>query len=365
MTLAEYQEIKVQAISGRYLPDSKCIPEFRARLTHFKEHIVGQSVLGVPIFSFRSGTGNTRILIWSQMHGNESTTTKALLDLFGFLEQGNGQELLKHLDLLVLPMLNPDGANAYTRENAAGKDLNRDAMDRSQPESHILAEAFHTFQPHFSFNLHDQRTIYNVGGEARPASLSFLAPAMDPQRSISTHRKLAMQLIVAITHSLPDTLKGSVGRYDDTFNPNCVGDQFQLKGSATILFEAGHVADDYEREISRYNVFRAILGALQAIATKVYLSQDTKAYFDIPENTRDYVDILIHHPAALHERFAGREKLMIHYQENLHSGRIQLDPEFPEEDLSTGKYGHLELDARNEKDRKAIEGIPGLRELLQ
>jgi murein tripeptide amidase MpaA len=110
------------------------------------------------------------------MHGNESTTTKALLDLLLFLNSGTkeAQVFLSHFTLLCFPILNPDGALAYTRENANGIDLNRDAQNLSQPESQILRKAFDDFQPDYCFNLQEirvnqrqflfwhQRTIKNV-----------------------------------------------------------------------------------------------------------------------------------------------------------------------------------------------------------
>ena len=302
--------------------------------------------------------------MWSQMHGNESTTTKAVLDLFSYFDSGNGKELLEKLEIMILPMLNPDGSEAYTRENAVGKDLNRDAMERTQPESIALDKAYQNFQPEYCFNLHDQRSIYNVGGTSKPASLSFLAPSMDQERSVSDHRRTAMQLIAAIQEKLPRELQGFIGRYDDSFNPNCVGDRFQMAGSASILFEAGHVPGDYERETSRYFVFCAILAALQEISTGAFKRLKTESYFEIPENTKEYVDILIHHPSALGDKFAEEEKLLIQYEEVLEDGRIQLKPAFAEEELSTGKYGHLELDASQASGRSEIKTIPGLSELL-
>ncbi len=364
MTHSDYQKIKVDAISGRYLPPGKCMAEVRRYATQFREGVLGHSVQGEPIISLRGGQGKTRVLMWSQMHGNESTTTKAVLDLLSYFDSGNGSELLKQLEIMILPMLNPDGSQAYTRENAAGKDLNREAMERSQPESKALDKAYQEFQPDYCFNLHDQRSIYSVGGTAKSASLSFLAPSMDEERSVSDHRRTAMQLIAAIQGKLPKDLQGNIGRYDDSFNPNCVGDRFQMAGSASILFEAGHVPGDYERETSRYYVFCAILSALREIATEAFKGVKTEGYFHIPDNTKEFVDILIHHPSALGDKFAGEEKLLIQYEEVLEDGRVHLKPAFAEEGLSSGKYGHLELDASQASDLSVIKSTPGLSALL-
>lgn len=73
-------------------------------------------------------------MLWSQMHGNESTATMALFDLFNFLE-GKGDQydtfrqlLNSQLRLKFIPMLNPDGADVFKRRNALDIDLNRDAI---------------------------------------------------------------------------------------------------------------------------------------------------------------------------------------------------------------------------------------------
>ncbi|WP_273566708.1 DUF2817 domain-containing protein [Maribacter halichondriae] len=97
--------------------------------------------------------------------------------------------MLEQCSLVILPMLNPDGAEVYTRVNANNVDLNRDAQERTQPESRILRQVFEEFRPEYCFNLHDQRTIYNVGDTNKPATVSFLSPAFDIERSISVSRK--------------------------------------------------------------------------------------------------------------------------------------------------------------------------------
>ena len=57
-------------------------------------------------------------------------------------------------------MLNPDGADAYTRVNANLVDLNRDAQNLSQPESKILRNAFNKIKP--DFILHYASEIFDT-----------------------------------------------------------------------------------------------------------------------------------------------------------------------------------------------------------
>ena len=130
--LALHQQYKEETISGRYIT----LEHIEPLILKQQAEIIGQSVLGKPIYKLQFGTGKIRILMWSQMHGNESTTTKALFDFINFLNSNTKESnvILDHFTFCMLPMLNPDGAKLYTRENANGIDLNRDAQNLSQLE---------------------------------------------------------------------------------------------------------------------------------------------------------------------------------------------------------------------------------------
>lgn len=254
---------------------------------------IGQSVCDRPIHVVRLGRGKVNVFMWSQMHGNESTTTRALLKLIPWLEANAQKELLERLCIHIIPQLNPDGAAAYTRENANGVDLNRDAVALSQPESQYFRNYFDVLQPQFCFNLHDQRTFYGAGEKGQPATLSFLAPAADKERSVRPARKTAMQLIAAVVGKINQELPHGIGRFDDTFNPNCVGDTFSALEVPTLLFEAGHFPDDYARIKTTHFVEKALQEALKTIALGEYKKQSLTSYFQVPENQKVFYDILL------------------------------------------------------------------------
>ena len=48
---------------------------------------IGKSYLGKPIYKVSVGMGNIKVLAWSQMHGNESNGTLAMLDLLETLKK--------------------------------------------------------------------------------------------------------------------------------------------------------------------------------------------------------------------------------------------------------------------------------------
>ena len=282
-------------LKGRYITLNAIEPLLLQFNTDNQVQIIGQSVLGKPIYKYEIGTGKTRILLWSQMHGNESTTTKALFDFLNLLN-GNSdlaKNFLSEFTFCCLPMLNPDGAFLYTRENANEIDLNRDAQNLTQPESKLLRSTFESYKPDFCYNLHDQRTIYGVESETiKPATVSFLAPAYNENRDINEVRTKAIQVIVAMNKILQEFIPNQVGRFDDSFNINCVGDTFQFLNVPTILIEAGHFQGDYDREFTRKFVFIALVEGLKKIYENDIVCNKIEDYMNIPHNKICFYDFI-------------------------------------------------------------------------
>ena len=136
---------------------------------------IGKSEENRNIYQVKMGNGNKKILIWTQMHGNESTGTKSVIDFINFINTSKNKianQILSNCTIKIIPILNPDGAEYYTRFNANAIDLNRDAIDRKAKESSLLRKLLEDFTPDFCFNLHDQRTIFGVEGTTNPATLA-------------------------------------------------------------------------------------------------------------------------------------------------------------------------------------------------
>jgi len=333
---------KEATISGRYLPPESVnnwLENLPANSTVLE---LGKSVLGKSIYAVEIGSGSTKILGWSQMHGNESTTTKAIIDLINLLTEVPTaaemvDEVLKKYRLHLVLQLNPDGSAAYTRENANNIDLNRDAQDLTQPESRILLQYYKQVKPDLCLNLHDQRSIYGFT-HGKPAALSFLAPAADEECSITPARRTAIKHIDRMIAGLGHMLPGMIGRYDDSFNPNCVGDSFQKLGTPTILFEAGHMADDYSRELAREHVFKALLLLLGFPPDhSIPVSYDL-----LPENKKNYFDLIFRN--GVFNGSGQVQDLAVQYDECLDAGEIVLVPIICKLGVDKSYFGHKEVD---------------------
>lgn len=344
-----YSSFKNMRLSGRYITHKHIAPELDELRHDQMVSEIGQSVLREPIEAVTIGNGPLKVLGWSQMHGNESTTTKAVFDLFNLLRSGNhfADELLKGCTLKIIPMLNPDGAVRYTRENVNLVDLNRDAQDLQEEESRVLRECFDSFKPDFCLNLHDQRTIFSAGDTRNPATLSFLAPAMDKERSINEVREKSMKLVAAVNQDLQHYLPDQVGRYDDAFNLNCTGDTFQAS-VPTVLFEAGHYQGDYAREETRKFVWAALYSALSNIVRGGYEDFDRTSYFAIPPNKKNLVDVLIREA-----RIGGKVlDVALQFREKVKAGKVDFDPVVQIMDASLPFFGLREIRCEGQEVRK-------------
>lgn len=361
-----YDQIKEGSIKGRYITPKDIDPFINSLPKNFKTRTEGTSVEGRAIKSITVGEGAIKILMWSQMHGNESTTTKAVMDLMNLLKLDSNlsKSILKNCTFKIVPILNPDGAMAYTRVNANDVDLNRDAQDRSQPESVILRNIYEGYSPDYCFNLHDQRTIFNVGNSPKPATVSFLAPAHDKERSISKTRGISMQIIAAMNQELQKHIPGQVGRYDDGFNSNCVGDTFQMLNIPTILFESGHFPNDYDRENTRKYIFIAMLKAIEIISSKTIDQYEQESYFDIPDNNKLYYDILIQNVQLLNSKYNSGISAGILFVETLLNNRIEFKLKLEEIGDLQDKFGHKTYNCLDVNDLKELNNQPELIDLL-
>jgi len=332
-------------LEGRYITLNHIKPLLEKYQNLYSISSAGTSEKGNNIPKITLGNGSNKILAWSQMHGNETTCTKAIFDFIKFISNNELfkdeiSHFLENNTLVVIPILNPDGADVYTRENANNIDLNRDAIDLSQKESIVLRKLFDEFQPDLCLNLHDQRTIYGLD-TGLPATISFLSPASDEERSVNTSRIESMKQIVKMNSMLQKIIPSQVGRYDDTFNENCVGDTFQKQGVPTILFEAGHYKTDYKRETTREFIFYSFL-SLFDIFPKEKNPLDYEDYFQIPKNNTNFRDLLLR--GVKDESSNGFTTVVMQYEERLIDGKIDFKPVIEQVDDVSKIKAHYEPD---------------------
>jgi predicted deacylase len=309
-----------------------------------------------PIRLLSVGTGSTSVLLWSQMHGDESTATMATADILQYLAKTPNEEatrvMMSRLSIHFLPMLNPDGAARFQRRTAQNIDMNRDALALATPEARILKELQHELRPHFGYNLHDQE-LSTVGTSKQLSALALLAPAYDQEKSDNEVRRRAKSLTATFAGIVLPFVPGGLTRYDDSFEPRAFGDNMQRWGTSTILVESGHATADAEKfSIRKLNAV-GILASLYGIATGEYTSSNISEYEQLPFNGKKAYDLIIRN---IRIKDAGGSAtpadVAISYQVDTHTEPVPVLADLG--DLHT-YFGLREIDGR---------GIPVSQDLL-
>lgn len=227
--------------------------------------VIGQSVKGRDLYlaSWISDPAKPTILYLTQQHGNEQLTTEGALEFIKHLGTGRGRDVLDGANILVVPMLNPDGAmgdvdfslDGYiahgdrhlTRYNAREVDLNRDHVDRLQPETQALHEnvlAVHDID--YMIDLHHQGAYSAIDEEW--VSGSILHPTT-PNASADLVER-SKRLGAVVYDAVDSTGWGLIGKYAggsaETISRNGLAVEYDI---ATLLFEmrgmSDHEGEDY------------------------------------------------------------------------------------------------------------------------
>jgi protein MpaA len=143
-----------------------------------KHRLIGRSVRGLPIMVQILGEGDDTVLIMASIHGNEPAGTPLVKTLAEHLR--HNRELLEGRRVVLLPVANPDGLAARTRENVRRVDLNRnfEAGNRedsatngfrplSEPETRALRALIRDYEPTRIVSIHQPLTCIDYDGPGR------------------------------------------------------------------------------------------------------------------------------------------------------------------------------------------------------
>jgi hypothetical protein len=181
-----------------------------------RSSVIGTSQQGLPLTMFELGNGPRHVLIIGGQHGGPEANTVELVNALLEYFDANPQELPQQIELDILPLANPDGLSAGSRQFADGVDPDRnwgghdwatDAYDSnavfrrglggpepfSEPETQALANWVLANQPTFIVNYHSAGGFMfggrdGLGGElssiyAQTSGYSWPQPGVNGQRS--------------------------------------------------------------------------------------------------------------------------------------------------------------------------------------
>ena len=174
--------------------------------------VIGETNEGRDIYLAKIGyPENDAVMIITQQHGNEVMTTEAALRMIQFLSTGSNKamDILDYLYVLIVPRVNPDGAEMYWRFNVdpdaparntsegfytswtagEGWDINRyhwvtdwmlstlyqnhpaDYPENPVPESVAVIDAFNNYEPLWIADFHHQGTYATDEGDSITSSI--------------------------------------------------------------------------------------------------------------------------------------------------------------------------------------------------
>ncbi len=155
---------------------------------------LGHSVLGRDIWMVTLHGGPIKVFYLCRQHGHEPASTEgalAFLDQLVHAEAGSPlAQDLQRVTVYVVPMANPDGAEAYLRHNAHDVDLNRDWIRQTQPETRAWLGAIKAIHPDLMADQHelypdDTRPDFTeTAGAGSGAAPGVIATGLDDQRVI-------------------------------------------------------------------------------------------------------------------------------------------------------------------------------------
>ena len=152
------------------------------------------------------GTGPKVFWLHARIHGNELHSTEAVLQVLSLLASGNPTAKLirDRLTVVVIPMYNPDGAEANIRQSTTPNriDLNRDWENFAQPESVAFWKLWRSVAPDLALDLHHMGEAPVVNGTDDLNQFQIGGRSIDPSRMTAqqwlTNRQMAMVSVDAL-----------------------------------------------------------------------------------------------------------------------------------------------------------------------
>ena len=185
------------------------------------------------------GRSPKRLFYLCRQHGHEPASTEGALAFINSLVKADEDTplagYLKQATVMVVPMANPDGSEAFLRHNAHDVDLNRDWLHRTQPETRALSAAIRRLHPDLMTDQHelypsDPRPDFTEAAQAGSGASAAVVAACDDAQAVIQGAMLAEGCPIAC-HWITDTHPARLAhRYGAI-----------IAGVPTILFETSRL----------------------------------------------------------------------------------------------------------------------------
>jgi hypothetical protein len=238
-------------------------------------------------------------MIFAQQHGDEPSGKEAVTLLLARLARGEEEGLLDSLDLLLVPQVNPDGAEAGSRRTSDGIDLNRSHVLLQKPETAALHRLFDRWLPHVTVDVHEYSSFssswldssFIKTGDVQLGLLTNL----NSSRALRVFQK--HRVLPAVVHTMLDAgyscheyVVGSPGAIirHSTTEINDGRQSFGVEGTMSFIQEGRKwrtLTDSLARRtLAQFTAIRALLSFVQENTTLTgqMVSEARKELLDAP-----------------------------------------------------------------------------------
>jgi len=212
-----YQETPLEASQFQHLPEVKEVNHFLGKLAESSPYAIieqlGLSTDGQPVNMllvsddeiFLEGgiatSDKLTVMIIGSQHGNEPSGSEAIQMLIRDILHGE-DALLESMNLVLIPIANPDGRDQISRSNGNKVNINSNYIVLDQVEAQLIADTLNRFKPHVIFDVHESST----GGRQLREEEGYLAN-LGTQFEVATHVDIDADLEAFSTNIfLPDLI---------------------------------------------------------------------------------------------------------------------------------------------------------------
>ena len=153
---ADYKKITSHAELSQFIQDAD------EKSDLIKSEVIAKSVEGRELFAvyfskdgFGKDESKIKVLIFAQQHGNEQSGKEGALLLINELLKPENQYLFDKIDFVLVPQMNPDGAEKNQRRNGNSMDLNRNHLILTEPETIGLHKLFNKYLFEVTMDVHE------------------------------------------------------------------------------------------------------------------------------------------------------------------------------------------------------------------
>jgi Zinc carboxypeptidase len=263
----------------------------------------GRSGEGRELFYATVGNGPTTFWLQARIHGNELHSTEAVLQILDHLASGSPDARLirQNLTVVVIPMYNPDGAEANIRQSTTPNriDLNRDWENFAQPESAAFWRLWRDAAPRLALDLHHMGQAPIVDGTNDLNQFQIGARSIDPARMTASQWLTNRQMAMISVDALDRYGLANVAHYPIIDITNAALSRMLMGGTApageqpvaqppttgAIFYEVRSVGQKSNGQLE--NLFRIpTMAVLTAAANGSLTSYDVSAYPGLPFATQ-------------------------------------------------------------------------------